>query len=190
MEDEDFDLIEDNQVYVKTRPGSIIEIPILGHIQQPEAYNDLVYYLRDAKPEDEVHLMINSDGGRVDGALHIVNAIQNCKAGVIKAEITGPCSSAATFIFFAAKSWVVAPVASMLLHSTSYGTEGMTPHINSMAKHEVAHLEHMCNLFYKHFLTQKEIRGLLRGDQLYFLSDEITKRLERRVKRLNKEAKQ
>ena len=191
MEDEfDLDFGGSASCYVDEQSKRIIQIPITGIIGAAETYNDILYTLRSANPQDEVIFLINSGGGHVEGALHIVSGIYNCAAHSIKAVITGTCGSAATYIFFACSQWEIPPYATMLLHTTSYGTEGMTEHIYQVAEHEKEHLDLTSNLFYEGFLTKGEITQLKRGHQYYFLGAEIEQRLNKRIKLLTKKHKE
>lgn len=189
MED-DLEVYSGFPVYVDEENRNIIQIPIVGDIGPPEVYNDILYHLRCARPQDEVTFLINSGGGQVDGALHIVSGIRACAAQNIKAVITGSCASAATYIFFSANQWEVPPYASMLLHTTTYGTGGMAEHVLQAAEHEVRHLDRTCQLFYEGFLTKGEITKLKGGHQYYFLSEEIEARLHKRIKVLLKQQKE
>lgn len=186
---EDFDIvIPPSEVYVSERTSRVIDIPITGTIQSPEYYNDMVYMLRNAQPEDEVNILINSWGGVVDGALHIVSGIQSCPAHSITASITGACGSAATYIFFACTQWEIPPYAGMLIHTSSYGAGyAPTPHQLDLAKYEATHNQGVHDIFYKGFLSEQELLAVADSKQMYFTADEILERLNNRAKYLQEE---
>lgn len=157
-------------------PVYIYDFPINGKIEEVEKYQNLFDVFRVATEGDAVILTINTCGGLLHTAQQICAEIESSAATVIGC-VVGDCSSAGTIIAMSCDSLYIAPDSSWLFHTGSYGTSGMAPHVEARVEHYKALMKRVAEKYYKDVLTEEEIARLIRGDQLYFFGDEISKRL-------------
>ncbi|QDP60463.1 MAG: putative capsid assembly protease C [Prokaryotic dsDNA virus sp.] len=133
--------------------------------------------LRGAEEHDTVIIRINSGGGRFDIAAQIMNAIRECKGGVV-GVIEQECASAATMIFLTCNQWQVQPYGEMMIHNASYGTMGKSHEVASRVKHTESMFREVVKEVYEGFLTEEEIELVLEGKDYHFTQKEILDRLD------------
>lgn len=155
------------------------EFPIDGPIEESDKYTNLFNILRNASPEDVVFLHINTEGGVLSTAQQICVAMNACEAPVY-GFVSGECSSAGTLIAFSCDALWIDDDSSWLLHTGAYSCGGIAPHIESAVEHNKVLMKRIAEKHYKNILSEEEISRLLKGDQLYFFGDEISKRVENR----------
>lgn len=157
-------------------PAYIYDFPINGSIEEVDKYQNLFDVLRVATENDVLILTINTCGGLLHTAQQICAEIEASAATVV-GSVVGGCSSAGTLVAMSCDSLNIAPDSSWLFHTGSYGTAGMAPHVESYVEHSKELMKRIADKYYKDVLTEEEIARLIRGDQLYFFGDEISKRL-------------
>lgn len=133
--------------------------------------------LRGAEEHDTVIIRINSGGGRFDIAAQIMNAIRECKGGVV-GVIEQECASAATMIFLTCNQWQVQPYGEMMIHNASYSAMGKSHEIASRVKHTESMFREVVAEVYEGFLTEDEIELVLEGKDYHFTQKEILDRLD------------
>ena len=153
-----------------------IDIYINTTLEDPSYYGELLYALRGAVYYNTVKLYLNSQGGNLHTALQIANAMRESTA-TIQAIIDVECHSAASIIFLAADTWGVTDHAFMLCHSYSTGVYGKGHELASAYDFEKVRLDNIIDVYYKDFLTKKEISELKLGRDIYLNSEEIAARL-------------
>ncbi len=137
---------------------------------------------------DVILLSINSYGGQLDGAIAIINAIQDTDANV-HASIEGVAASAASLIALAAPSISVSPYATMMVHSATFGAFGKQSDVISHASFVDKQVRTLMHSVYKDFLTDKELEEVIMGKEMWFDSEEIVRRLELRAQLQEKREK-
>jgi ATP-dependent Clp protease, protease subunit len=157
-------------------------------IGEPSKYRDLITLLSDANEGDEIHLLINSCGGRGDSALALIELIQNSEADV-SAILLGDCHSAASLIAMSCKTVGVTNAASMLVHTGSYGSVGNNHNIRRQVEFTNKQINSMLERIYKGFLSDKELEEVKSGIEFWFDAKDIQKRLKQRNKYLLEKAK-
>ena len=153
-----------------------IDIYINTILEDPSHYGELLQAFRGAAHYNNIKLYINSQGGDLHTALQIVNAMRESPA-TIQAIIDVECHSAASIIFLAADTWGVTEHAFMLCHSYSTGVYGKGHELASAYDFEKVRLDNIIDVYYKDFLTKKEISELKLGRDIYLNSEEIAARL-------------
>lgn len=133
--------------------------------------------LRGAEEQDTVIIRINCPGGRFDIAAQIMNAIRECRGGVI-GVIEQECASAATMIFLACSSWQVQPFGEMMIHNVSYGTVGKGHEVASRVRFNESMFDKVVKVIYEGFLSEEEIENVIRGQDIYLTQEEILDRLD------------
>lgn len=177
---------QSSRIRVLPKILSDITIYLDDDIEEPSKYRDETQVLLNAHPEDDITVIINSGGGRVDTALQLVEAMNYSPAN-ITAVITGNCMSAATLIALTAHQVLVLDSAEIMMHQGSFGSFGTSPRIKDHVDFTHGQLNKMIDKFYTGFLTKKEIDELKGGKEFWFNADEARSRFESRIKFLKAE---
>lgn len=159
------------------RINRCIKISLDESIKAPKYYRTVLQGIDSLAEDDIVLLNINSYGGQLDGAIAIINGIQNTPADVY-ANIEGIAASAASLIALAAPSVSVAPYASMMVHSATFGTFGKQSDVISHASFVDKQVRGLMCSIYKDFLSERELEEVIMGKEFWFDADEIISRLE------------
>ena len=155
-------------------------------ITVPSYYRNLIEVLNNATEQDLVVLNINSDGGMLDSAISIIDALRNTRATTL-AWISGSAYSAASLIALSCQNIEVGEFASMMCHNSQYGTGGYTTDIKDRALFEHKMTSKIMNSVYRHFLSQEEIDAILANKTIWLHSEEIVERVEKMQEVLAKE---
>lgn len=177
---------QSSRIRIQPRVISDITIYIDDDIEEPSKYRDETQILLNASPDDDITMVINSGGGRVDTALQLVEAMNYSPAN-ITAVITGNCMSAATLIALTAQQVLVLDSAEFMVHSGSFGSMGISPRIKDHVDFTHNQLNKMIDKFYTGFLTKKEIEEVKSGKEFWFSSEEGRIRFENRIRHLKAE---
>lgn len=154
-------------------------------IGDPSEYRDVIHTLYTCEPNDDVTIVINSTGGRVDTALAIIEAMQGCR-GDVTAAVIGAAYSAASMIACAAPECYITDSAEFMLHTAHYGSVGTVPNVKNQTEFVTRQVNRVLEKLYKGFLTDKEIEALRTGTEFWFDSTEAAKRMQRRSKHMAK----
>lgn len=151
------------------------------YIMEPSYYRGLLHYIHNMSEFDSLTIWLDTYGGRLDSALSIADAIQNCE-GQVTVVVTGNAFSAGSFIALSSPSLVVGDMSRFMLHQGSYVTGGKQGDIESHVIYSKKLLEKSMRRAYTGFLTEDEIQLMLIGKEFYFDSEEVQERLETRKK--------
>lgn len=165
-----------------------IKVPLDESIREARYYRTVLQGIDSLSEGDIVLLKINSYGGQLDGAIAIINAIENTDAEV-HATIEGVAASAASLIALAAPSISVSPYATMMVHSATFGAFGKQSDVISHASFVDKQVRTLMHSVYQDFLSDKELEEVIMGKELWFDSEEIVRRLELRGQLQEKRAK-
>lgn len=173
--------------YVKREDGSkLIHVYLIEDIEEPESYTSILKVLSLCKPEDEVIFHINSDGGRVSGALSLITAIKQCKAKTI-AEVTS-AASAATLITFACDKVILHYESEFMIHDRTSGSYGTGKDNRKLAKHQDEYFMHLTMKYYRGFLSVEEIEKInLDSETEWFMGNNLKSRMQNWASVNNKE---
>lgn len=174
--------------YESTKTNRCIKVPLDENIKEAKYYRTVLQGIESLGEGDVVVLSINSYGGQLDGAIAIINAIENTDADV-HASIEGVAASAASLIALAAPSISVSPYATMMVHSATFGAFGKQSDVISHASFVDKQVRNLMGSVYKDFLTDKELEEVIMGRELWFDAEEIVRRLELRGELQEKRAK-
>lgn len=167
--------------------GHIFDLYLCGEILPPENYIDHFEIIRNAGENDVIRLHINSAGGDLSTAIQFNRVIQESQAQIC-ASAEGYCMSAATMIFLAANMFEISDHCFFMFHNYSGGTFGkggeMYDHIVSERKWS----DKLVNKVYHDFLTPEEIKAILDNKDIWMDGDEVKKRLEVKIDKMNAEA--
>lgn len=191
-DDEESEVSQRNSQYLpyyeSTRTNRCIKVPLDENIREAKYYRTVLQGIESLGEGDVVILSINSYGGQLDGAIAIINAIENTEADVC-ANIEGVAASAASLIALAAPSISVSPYATMMVHSATFGAFGKQSDVISHASFVDKQVRGLMHKVYKDFLTDKELEEVIMGKEFWFDAQEIVRRLEMRNALQEKRAK-
>ncbi len=137
--------------------------------------------LREANDDDHFILYLNNYGGQVNTGLDIINSMRACN-GKVMTCMTGPCYSMAPLIILAANEIFVEDDTFMMFHDYSSGIVGKGSEMHASIAAEKPHFDNLFTRLTDKFLTTKEQRHILKGQDLYLNKDQIIKRLKRMKK--------
>jgi ATP-dependent protease ClpP protease subunit len=152
-------------------------------IGEPQNYRDLITLLFNANENDSINIFINSQGGHLNSALAIIEGIKHSNAQVT-GIIMGECYSAASMIALNCHNVVVLDSANMMIHTASFGTAGNTSNVKAYTDFTVKEVEKLLVSTYEGFLTSEEIDKIKTGVEIWLSAEDISKRMEIRVKLL------
>jgi ATP-dependent protease ClpP protease subunit len=149
------------------------------NVKEPRYYRQLIQAMDSLSEDDIVEISVNSYGGYLDGAIALLNAMDNCEAQVhVKHE--GMAASAASLIVLAAPSVFVSPNATLMIHSATFGSFGKQTDVLGHAAFVDQKVKMLMSKVYKDFLSSDEFAEVLMGRELWMHYDEIVARLEKR----------
>lgn len=164
--------------YVTTNTIDQHAFYLYGNIGEPSEYVGMVKDIRDASPDDLIYIYLNTDGGNLATCIQLINVMRESKAPIIT-QIDGHAYSAGALIFLAGHGKQVHKHSEIMFHSFSAGIGGkgheMISSINAMATIYASLCEDVCSPF----MSDREIQRMLKGEDFYFDSNEIIRRLKK-----------
>lgn len=155
-----------------------ISFYLSGLIEQASLYNELFYTLRTAAETDLVYLHLNTSGGDFDTGLQIINNMRASAAHVVTV-LEARAYSMGAFIFLAGDELLVHDNCQLLFHSYSGFFTGKGSEQQAQAMAVASWFGKFMERSCQPFLSLREIKGILKGTDLWMDSDEIRRRLLR-----------
>lgn len=146
-------------------------------ILEPSYYRNLITVLNNATENDLIVLNINSQGGMLDSAINIMDALSNTRAHTL-AYTTGSCYSAATLIALSCNSVEVGEFSNWMIHDGSYGVVSKSTDIVNRASFENKFIRKLFKKVYVPFINETELEDIMRGLDLWLTSEEVQERLD------------
>ena len=144
-------------------------------IEAPHAYNEVCHVLTSLTKKDKVNIHLNTPGGYMDTAFRLIENIDKCKAEVT-AVLTGTVASAGTMIALRCDKLDAPRSIQFMIHNYSGGTQGkgheMLEHI-TFSNEEISAA---FNIYYKNFLSKKEMKLVIAGKDMWMGSKELKER--------------
>jgi ATP-dependent protease ClpP protease subunit len=168
--------------------AKVSEFYLSGTIESPENYIDWFDAIRNAGENDIVKININSYGGDLFTAIQFMRVLGETKATVV-VSVEGACMSAATMVFLNADMYEVSAHSMFMFHNYSGGTFGKGGEMYDSIIHERAWSEKLLKDIYSDFLDPKEISSMLNNKDIWMDGDEVVKRLEKKAKKVKRNAK-
>lgn len=183
--------LQQNQQFLpyfeNTQTTRMIKAFLDEEIKPAKYYRPLINAIESLGEGDLVYLSVNSYGGYLDGAIALINAMHSTDANV-HCCIDGTAASAASLIALASPSVSVSPYASMMIHAATFGSFGKQSDVISHASFVDKQVKSLMHDIYKDFLTEQEFQEVMLGKEVWFDSEEIIQRLERRAELQKKRA--
>lgn len=158
---------------------SHITVSIDEEVKDPKYYRHVLARINDLDESDCVELVINSYGGSVDGAVSIINALHRTEAHTV-AVLDGIAASAASLIALSCNEIVASNNARLMIHSASGVIGGTMSNSAAYSAFMDAELRKLMTNVYLGFLTQSELEDVFKGCEVWFNSDQIMERLQKR----------
>lgn len=150
-------------------------------IEEPCQYTDMVHRIRTALPQEIIKIYINCPGGVLMSGIQIINAMQSTQAQVITfAE--GEVGSLASLIFLQGHAFSVANGSYMMIHNHSGGSFGKGHEYLAQANFTTKWFSEFSKEIYTGFLSDDEFNRMIKGEDFYFTTKQIVKRLKKYAK--------
>lgn len=152
-----------------------INIPIF----QPGYYSQAINVLLQAKEQDTVHILINTNGGSVSTCLAMINAMLRCRAHLIT-DIVGYAYSSGAYIWAFGKELRMGRFARAMFHASSHGDFARTRDIKERAEAFEAGTAYLLDrVVARGILTEEEKTMMLEGKKdVYFTFDDLKDRMD------------
>ena len=184
--DDDAAFDKDNMISYGKQTKNVFHLWLIDEIGDAKCFLKWFDVLQNANEDDLVVIHINCFGGNLMTAIQIITQIKTSQAQVV-CQIESACCSAATMIALACDGILCYPHGYMMIHTSTGCSYGKQSDIKKEEEFFNPWLENFFQEIYKHFLTRKEVQGVLSGDDMWLTSDEVTERFKRRVETINRE---
>ena len=164
--------------YVKST--NQLDVYINTNIDEPSCYSEICYILSTLTEDETVYFHINTPGGILDSAFQLVDAIKGCRATTI-AKLTGTVASAGTIIALSCDKLIVAEHTSFMIHNYSAGAYGKGNELKARQEHIDKSTNDAFKEFYSGFLTDKEVKEVINGKDIWLTADEVRMRWQRKL---------
>ena len=164
--------------YVKSTDQ--LDVYLNTGIDEPSCYSEVCYILSTLTEDETVYFHINTPGGILDSAFQLVDAIKGCRATTI-AKLTGTVASAGTIIALSCDKLIVAEHTSFMIHNYSAGAYGKGNELKARQEHIDKSTNYAFKEFYSGFLTDKEVKEVINGKDIWLTADEVRMRWQRKL---------
>ena len=155
-------------------------------ILEPSYYRNLITVLNNATENDLVILNINSQGGSLDSAISIMQALRDTRAETI-AHTVGSCYSAATLLALSCNNVDVGEFSNWMIHDGSYAVASKSSDIVTRASFENKFIRNIFKSVYIPFISEQEMNDVMRGVDLWMTSEEVRERFTKMQEKLQDE---
>ena len=159
--------------YVKST--NQLDVYINTSIDEPSCYSEICYILSTLTEDETVYFHINTPGGILDSAFQLVDAIKGCRATTV-AQLTGTVASAGTIIALSCDKLIVAEHTSFMIHNYSSNAYGKGNELKARQEHIDKSTNDAFKEFYSGFLTDKEVKEVINGKDIWLTADEVRMR--------------
>lgn len=177
--------INQNQRVITKQAVNIHEFYLSGDVEGSEEYIEWFDIIRSASQNDVIKIYINSPGGDMFTAIQFMRVLTDTEAQVV-ISVEGACMSAATMIFMCGHQYEISPHSVFMFHNYSSGMAGKGGEMFDRMAHERMWSEKLFQDIYADFLTEREIKQILDNKDLWMDSDEVIKRLKKKIKKNEK----
>lgn len=184
-DDEDDDSIEvigeDSLAYFeRSIQLHCVEVPLDETIKLPRYYRKILQRMKSLTKHDQLNITVNTYGGSLDGAIALINGMQNTEA-TVTATLDGMAASAGSLIFLSAENVAVMPYSQMMIHQGSFGAFGSQTNVQKKSAFIDEQMRKLMREVYTNFLTPEELEDVFKGLEIWLDYEEIVRRLELRA---------
>jgi ATP-dependent protease ClpP protease subunit len=156
---------EYNVGFIPHKSGKYI-IEIDSEIETVSQFSTAIQCLNVAKEEDEIEIHLQCNGGNVDAGGAFIHAIRKCPAN-IHIIATGGNHSYATHILLEADTFELSENFNSLIHNGGSGAIGNINEYHAKSDFDKKFIRDGFFSCYEGFLSNDEIEGVLRGDNIW-----------------------
>jgi ATP-dependent protease ClpP protease subunit len=149
---------------------------ISGEIGPPDQFIDMNHRLATAGPDDAIVIYLNTIGGQLDTGVQIMNAMRSSQAEVITV-MSGMVYSLGSLLFLSGKQRIVTPNSIMMIHNYRGGSFGSGHEIKLQTAATERWFNKLASEVYLPFLSEDELSRMLKGEDIWLLSDDVSERL-------------
>ena len=175
-----------------TQIGTHYQVSMQQVFGNPYLYDETIYLLQTATPNDVVSFNINSDGGDLMSLIALQNAIRMSEAKIVMVLLGGCASAGGAFFLTEADEYIVGSLTHMMIHNMlcSVGYDD-TQKIATRAKFNESLNQRFVEESYAGFLTDQEIYDVtFNSKEIYLNEFEIRERLQQREQKRQEEAQE
>lgn len=179
----DDDEMAEGDVIRRPKFGFTRVVPVKYHnfylysdIGAPEHYIDLIQTIRTAEAHDHIYLHLNTGGGHLDTGIAIISAIAECQ-GTITTVLDSIACSMGAILFLAGHQYIVHDCGMLMFHTFNGGFVGKSSDVDKQVQAYKRQYTMLVKKTCSKFLTAEEIKRIDNGEEMWFASDVIGKRL-------------
>lgn len=162
--------------YTRQITNTVLTVPMDQEFSNPSYYRFVCQAISELEEGDTVEFEVASDGGRVDGLIALLSALERTPATSV-ALLNGMAASAASILALNCDMVWVGTNSSMMIHNAHFGSIGTVSNVVKHVDFERKRTEKLIRSTYEHFLTEDEIEAVLAGVEIWLDSEEINDRL-------------
>lgn len=162
-----------------TPNGTTFKFYLTGSIKSAKSLSELITALREAGPDDEIHIYINSPGGSLTTTMQVINAMSTSAARVVTIADGQVCSGAA-LIFFSGHELIIHRWAWFMMHGPQTASGYRSAHSMSRELDIVSSVtDDLAQATYMRWLTEDEVKMHNTGGDVYIKAEDMAKRLSK-----------
>lgn len=165
------------------------EIFLDEEIGEAKDYREVISLLFKASEHEHFTFYINTPGGNMVTTMAIIEGMKNTQGGVT-GVLMGETHSGGSLIAMYCKDLVVLESACMMIHHANVGSYGTARNVKTYSDFTMSWVEKIIDSAYEGFLEKSEIDDVKKGLEIWLDSDEIHKRMQRRVALLEQRAEE
>lgn len=146
-------------------------VDLTDSISVPADYQREFEILRSARKSDKVIVTINTPGGCLATAVHLVDAMRQCK-GQVTARLAGDGFSAGSLIFLAAPRKELGAFGSLMIHRESGGIIGKGSDTKLQMAYQEKYMTELYQEVYGPYLSTEDMKRLMDGVDLWMTTSE------------------
>lgn len=167
--------------FVRTTNVHNYDFYLYSDIGDAENYTEMIHTIRNAEPYDNVIIHLNTGGGNLDTGIAIISAINESQA-TVTTVLDSSAYSMGAIIFLAGHQHIVHNCSMIMFHTFSGGFVGKSNDIDRQVQAHKRQYSMLIKQVCSKFLSVDEINRLDNGEELWFASDIVEKRLKAIVK--------
>ena len=177
LEDEiEFVVNQPKMAFTRTIPVKHHSFYLYTGIGEPQLYTEMIHTIRTAEPHDQITIHLNTEGGHLDTGIAIISAMAESQA-MITTVLDSSAYSMGAILFLAGHNYVVHDCSMLMFHTFSGGFQGKSSDLDKQVQAYKRQYSMLVKKVCSRFLTPDEIRRIDNGEEMWFASDVISKRL-------------
>jgi len=190
VSDEDLETeVKAYEYYEQSLVQKIHHFYLSGFIETPTLYIDMIHKIRIAGPDEAIIIHLNTQGGDLSTGIQLINAMKYSNAHII-CSLEGEAYSLGSLIFLAGDEFIIHDNSIMMIHNFSGSVYGKGNEQVSQLEATIKWFSNLALDYYIPFITEDELEGILKGEDLWLQAEDVRKRLNKMVKIIRKAQKE